>query len=492
MNTLQRMLISDIKKKNTLLFVIFSLSLLVGIAKTLVDGDFSKFIYYSVEVTGFTILYFLLQFAINKPKIFPYISIGYIYAFSIGSIFIFGAEGTLIIILLLILLISAIHFNEKIFTGGFILGLIGVLLVNFLQTNKTEQLASIYSTAIIVYFLSGIVLGVLIYLNKKQYQQLQQFIVEAELETTKKEEETHHLESNVSGIIEAVQNANSKIQSNLHSQEEIRLAINEMASGSTIQSEQINDISNNALDSKDSMVQLHDITTELKEQSDQSLQVANDGLTNATELNVDMKQLEEIVNALNETFAELTKTIEETNTFTGTIKQISGQTNLLALNASIEAARAGEAGKGFSVVAEEIRKLAELSKNTTDKINVNLSQLNAKNSEALNKMATSSIFISKGIASTEDVTSSLLSVKEMIDSLDGKVQFMTTLSENVKQQSSSVETSTSDLAAIIQQSSASLEEMSATIENLAVDNELVAKLMEETTNKAQAIIGDSK
>jgi methyl-accepting chemotaxis protein len=483
--TLQKMLLSDIKKKNTLLFVTFSLSILAAAVKTLLDEDFGQSIFYGAQMIGFALLYYLLQFSLNKPKLFPYISLGYIYLFSIGSIFLFDARATMIIILLFLLLISAIHFNEKIFTGGFVLGLTGILLVNYLEMNKTEQIASVYSATIIVYFLSGIVLGVLIYLNKKQFQQLQQFIVEAELETKTKEEQKHHLEVHVSGIIDDVQNANAKIQNNLHSQEEIRLAINEMASGSTVQSEQINDISSN-------MVQLHDVTTELKEQSDQSLHVANDGLTKATELNVDMKKLEEIVHALNETFAELTKTIEETNTFTGTIKQISGQTNLLALNASIEAARAGEAGRGFSVVAEEIRKLAELSKNTTDKINVNLAQLNAKNSEALNKMETSSTFISKGIASTEDVTSSFLSVKEMIDSLDGKVQLMTNLSENVKQQSSNVEASTSDLAAIIQQSSASLEEMTATIENLAVENELVAKLMEETTNKAQAIMGDSK
>lgn len=87
---------------------------------------------------------------------------------------------------------------------------------------------------------------------------------------------------------------------------------------------------------------------------------------------VDKKQntgtMAEDIRLVLEEALEKSQDVKRINDLTGEILDISSQTNLLALNASIEAARAGEAGKGFAVVAEEIRKLADSSRDTANKI----------------------------------------------------------------------------------------------------------------------------
>ncbi len=92
---------------------------------------------------------------------------------------------------------------------------------------------------------------------------------------------------------------------------------------------------------------------------------------------------------------EESKVVEQINVLSESIMEITSQTNLLALNAAIEAARAGEAGKGFSVVADEIRKLAEQSKNTvaeiqkiTGKVTGSVQNLVENSNELLNFMST--------------------------------------------------------------------------------------------------------
>ena len=122
-------------------------------------------------------------------------------------------------------------------------------------------------------------------------------------------------------------------------------------------------------------------------------QYAQDMKKRATELE---HTATENMNSTNEMIGEITtemnqalensKSVEKVAQLTADILSISSQTNLLALNASIEAARAGEAGKGFAVVAEEIRQLADSSRETAN----NIQTINEQVIEAVQGLVVSS------------------------------------------------------------------------------------------------------
>ncbi len=106
----------------------------------------------------------------------------------------------------------------------------------------------------------------------------------------------------------------------------------------------------------------------INEKSENSLENARTGNENMTEYVNQLQQVNVVMQETSDVAGNLHSSVGEMNTILNSIAQIAEQTNLLSLNASIEAARAGEAGRGFSVVASEIRNLAENSKASVGRI----------------------------------------------------------------------------------------------------------------------------
>jgi len=115
---------------------------------------------------------------------------------------------------------------------------------------------------------------------------------------------------------------------------------------------------------------------------------------------------------------ENAKVVEQISILSESIVHITSQTNLLALNASIEAARAGEAGRGFTVVAEEIRKLAEQSKGVVTKIQDFTVQVN----DSVNHLADSSNKLLEFMST--DVNNDYISMLEIADKYNQDASFV--------------------------------------------------------------------
>jgi methyl-accepting chemotaxis protein len=199
-------------------------------------------------------------------------------------------------------------------------------------------------------------------------------------------------------------------------------------------------------------------SAEVSETSGATLQEAEQGNVAIHEVVSQMESISGSVNHTASVIKQLGDRSKQIGQFLEVITNISSQTNLLALNAAIEAARAGEHGKGFAVVANEVRKLAEQSKQAADQIAELIVSIQGGTSEAVDAME-------KG---TSEVAVGLVKVNQAGEAFN-----------RILKAAQHVAVQIEDVSAASQQMSASSQQVTASVEEIS----RIAKLSSEGTQE---------
>ena len=257
-------------------------------------------------------------------------------------------------------------------------------------------------------------------------------------------------------------------------------SIQEVSSGMDNQVSHIENMNDSVTNISSSMQQITDNLSMVADNSQNTTNIAENGskvIESAVEkIHVTYKTIQETSDVVNR-LSDYTKEISD---IVSIITEITDQTNLLALNASIEAARAGEHGKGFAVVAEEVRKLADQSKDAANHIRSKIEIIKDEATNAVKYMSVGYNTLKDGVSSFEHVGVDFGNILQSVNSVNNQILEINQAIGDMNKGVHLISASMDDLSAISTQTSGN-------IQNVAASSEEQAATMEEISSSANVL-----
>ncbi|WP_375295520.1 MULTISPECIES: methyl-accepting chemotaxis protein [Paenibacillus] len=272
------------------------------------------------------------------------------------------------------------------------------------------------------------------------------------------------------------------------SAKEIAVATEEIAGGASslaVESERGNELTHNiSIQMKsvvDANIEMGSAAATVQQASEQGIQYMSEliGKTNATEAMT--REMVEKVDKLKESTSSIRKILD-------VLSNISKQTNILSLNATIEAARAGTAGKGFMVVADEIRKLADQSRQSIAIVGQFTETIQKEIDETVKVLSNAYPMFQEQISSVKEADSIFKEVQTHMEGFSGRLSEVTDSIENLNASQIVLSDAMSNVSAVAEESSATSQEVaSLSAEQLNISSGLVrlSDKLEQLSNSLQ-------
>ncbi|MDF2987856.1 MAG: methyl-accepting chemotaxis protein [Eubacterium sp.] len=247
--------------------------------------------------------------------------------------------------------------------------------------------------------------------------------------------------------------------------EEISKTIDEIAKGASSQAEEAQ-MGVQVVDKLSDQINfVYESYSGITNETNKIIDLNSVGIKAVTTLRDKSKETYETSEKIFAVVENLTNTTKDIGLFVESIENIAEQTNLLALNAAIEAARAGEAGKGFAVVADEVRKLADQSRKSTEEINNMMQSIQEESALAISSMEIMKKVSQEQNLAVDKTNSSFTDIANAIDYIVAKINDVNTAVIKMQDDKSEVISAIENISSVSQQTAASSEEVAATTEN---------------------------